>query len=168
MIVLIDGRSGAGKTHFADRLGALLGATVVHLDDFYPGWSGLASASDMVERDVLRAQGGGYRRWDWDLNIPREWVSHGWTPGAGTFIIEGCGCVTTGTVKQASRLDSVFTMFFDGPESTRKLRVLKRDGEVDSWWQMWAQQELRHMETMPQCDVYRWDDQKYPDRSAGN
>lgn len=168
MIVLIDGRSGAGKTSFAGRLGALLGATVVHLDSFYPGWSGLELASQMVARDVLRSHGGGYTAWDWERGLPAGWVDHGWCPGAGTLIVEGCGSVTASTVRQASRLDLVFTMFFDGDERQRRAKVVARDGDVESWWDMWALQEQAHMETMPLCDVYRWNEQNHHDLGAGD
>ena len=37
LLVAIDGRSGVGKSSFAARLAAALGATVVPGDDFYPG-----------------------------------------------------------------------------------------------------------------------------------
>jgi adenylate kinase family enzyme len=38
--VLVIGRSGAGKTTFSDKLGAILDCKVVHLDDLFwkPGW----------------------------------------------------------------------------------------------------------------------------------
>ncbi|MEO8095730.1 MAG: hypothetical protein ABI632_12485, partial [Pseudolysinimonas sp.] len=41
-VVLIDGRSGAGKTTLARELAPLVGAQLVSLDDVYPGWDGLA------------------------------------------------------------------------------------------------------------------------------
>lgn len=155
MIVLIDGRSGAGKTEFARHLGDILGATVVHLDDFYPGWGGLAAASEIVAQDVLREAGGGFHRWDWTTNTTAEWVPHGWSPQDACLIVEGCGSITNRTIEQAQKLDSVFTMFFDGDETVRRQRVLRRDGEVDSWWDMWAQQEQLHMAQLPPVDVVK-------------
>ncbi|MEG8037277.1 hypothetical protein QP157_18770 [Sphingomonas sp. LR61] len=53
LVVLVDGRSGTGKTTLGDQLAQLLGAQVVHLDDVYPGWDGLRAAADAVARDVL-------------------------------------------------------------------------------------------------------------------
>lgn len=68
-MVLVDGRSGTGKTTLGDQLARLLGAQVVHLDDVYPGWDGLRAAADAVVRDVLGAPSG-YRRWDWATDGP--------------------------------------------------------------------------------------------------
>lgn len=67
MIILIDGPSGSGKTTLANRLGFILGWPVVHLDDFYPGWSGLAAGRDMVAGVILERR---FQRWDWDRNAP--------------------------------------------------------------------------------------------------
>src|SRR5665647_2953269 len=44
-VVAVDGPSGAGKTDFATALaGQLPSAQLLHMDDLYPGWSGLAQA----------------------------------------------------------------------------------------------------------------------------
>ena len=43
--ILIDGRSGAGKTTFAGLVGEATGFHVIHLDEFYPGWGGLIAVS---------------------------------------------------------------------------------------------------------------------------
>ena len=65
MIVLVDGPSGSGKTTLATRLGILLRLPVIHMDDFYPGWSGLAAGSDIIAASVLKTTDPGYYRWDW-------------------------------------------------------------------------------------------------------
>ena len=36
-ITVVDGRSGAGKTAYADALAAASGARVIHMDDLYAG-----------------------------------------------------------------------------------------------------------------------------------
>ena len=66
--VLIDGRSGSGKTTFAAALARLTGHEVIHLDDFYPGWWGLNDAMSMVAHDVLHPTHPGYQRWNWETN----------------------------------------------------------------------------------------------------
>jgi uridine kinase len=47
-LIGLDGRSGSGKTWLADRLARPLDAPVIHLDDLYPGWDGLAQAADVL------------------------------------------------------------------------------------------------------------------------
>ena len=37
-ILLIDGRSGSGKSELATAIAAATGSQVVRLDDLYPGW----------------------------------------------------------------------------------------------------------------------------------
>ena len=59
-VIAVDGPSGAGKTTLAARLSdALHGAPVVHMDDLYPGWDGLADAVRMA-RGIAR-DGEAYR-----------------------------------------------------------------------------------------------------------
>ena len=74
MIVLVDGPSGSGKTTLATRLGILLRLPVIHMDDFYPGWSGLAAGSDIIAASVLKTTDPGYYRWDWANDRAGEWV----------------------------------------------------------------------------------------------
>ena len=59
-VVLIDGRSGAGKTTLARELAPLLGAQLVSLDDLYPGWGGLEAGSAAVHETVLRDRDPGW------------------------------------------------------------------------------------------------------------
>ncbi|MEO7588650.1 MAG: hypothetical protein ABIS84_11555, partial [Arachnia sp.] len=58
-VVAVDGPSGAGKTTFADVLADELASRtgvrpqVVHMDDIFPGWDGLAEAVELVSDLVL-------------------------------------------------------------------------------------------------------------------
>lgn len=83
--LLIDGPSGAGKTTLALQIGEALGIPVVHLDDFYPGWGGLAEGARMVAEDVLDLERPGYWRWDWERGCRGEWVA---LPPGGDVIVE--------------------------------------------------------------------------------
>lgn len=163
--ILIDGGSGSGKTTLAKswaehppewmapQTGRGSGlCCVVHLDDMYPGWTGLAEASRVVARDVLHPTRPGYRRWDWRRNCPADWVE---LPAAANLIVEGCGALTHTTVQAARRKygQAVVSIDINMPLEQRKRRALARDPEFADHWDMWAQQEQRHRASMPQPDV---------------
>ena len=133
LVVLVDGRSGTGKTTLGRALGARLGATVVHLDDVYPGWDGLRAASDAVVDQVLGAPSG-YRRWDWAASRPAEWVA---VDPVGPIIVEGCGALSRRSAPLAS-----MRVWLEADDAVRHERAIGRDGEVFAReWDRWAAQE---------------------------
>lgn len=141
-VTLIDGRSGSGKTHHAEGLAAVQGAQVLHLDDLYPGWEGLAEGSAAV---ATALRDGGYHRYDWHLGAFADWVP---LDRARPLVIEGCGAITSANLAAArawageSRVHSVW---LDAPESLRKQRALARDGDLfASHWDAWARAEHSH------------------------
>lgn len=136
--LLIDGPSGAGKTTLANQIGQALGIQVVHLDDFYPGWGGLAEGARMVADDVLDPATLGYWRWDWQQNTRGEWVPL--VPGAD-LVIEGVGAVTEASIGRAKARGDVDTLRVIAAAETRKARALTRDPGYAPWWDMWAEQE---------------------------
>jgi uridine kinase len=137
--VLIDGRSGSGKSTLADQLqGSWEHSIVVRLDDIYPGWDGLAWASEHVRTELLQprknGQPGRWRRWDWTTNTPAEWRTVG---PHQRLILEGVGALTP-----ASRACADLGIWVDAPETLRKRRALDRDGDTYApHWQRWAAQE---------------------------
>lgn len=136
--LLIDGPSGAGKTTLANQIGAALGIRVVHLDDFYPGWSGLAEGAAIVARDVLDPHAPGYWRWDWENDRRGEWVEL--DPDADV-IVEGVGAVTRASIGKARKRGTVDTLWVRADAEVRKRRALKRDPYYAEFWDMWAAQE---------------------------
>lgn len=133
-MVLLDGRSGTGKTTLGDALAAELGAQLVHLDDLYPGWDGLAAAAGVVVRDVLGAPSG-YRRWDWEASEPAGWVS---VDPDLPVVIEGCGALS-----RASAPLGTLRVWLEADDDERWRRAIGRDGEVFAReWERWAAQEL--------------------------
>lgn len=144
--LLIDGPSSAGKTTLAEQIGRALAIEVVHLDDFYPGWSGLAAGARMVADSVLDPARPGYQRWDWELGRPAEWVP---LDPAADLIVEGVGAVTAASVARARARGSANTIRVVGEPAVRKARALERDPGYAEWWDMWAAQEA----LLPRLDV---------------
>ncbi|PRY70060.1 hypothetical protein B0I08_101183 [Glaciihabitans tibetensis] len=131
--VLIDGRSGSGKTEFAALLvSAWPGAQLVRLDDLYPGWDGLEAGSAMVHTQVLRELR--WRRWDWAANKPAEW--HPLDP-TRPIVVEGCGALSV-----ENRRAATLGLWVELDDATRKARALARDGQAYApHWDAWAAQE---------------------------
>ena len=148
MILLIDGRSGSGKTTFATKLHGILGWPVIHLEDVYPGWTGLQKASSAVAKTILNpalpAHARGYRRWDWYADEFAEWVS---TPQGCSLIVEGCGAVTEANLNAARAIGdgNAWGVWVELDAQTRYLRAMARDMHFKNYWDMWARQESRHM-----------------------
>ncbi|MCK7642900.1 hypothetical protein JIM95_008315 [Corynebacterium sp. CCM 8835] len=139
--ILIGGRSGSGKTTLARAVAERTGHKVVHLDDFYPGWGGLAEGSRMVARDVLAPVDPGYTRWDWGNDRPGGWVPL--DPGE-VLIVEGVGTLTPENLRAARRRGTCVTVRVELDQETRRARALARDPEFGDWWEYWALSEERH------------------------
>ena len=142
--VVIDGRSGSGKTTIAARLRDAWPRQktprLIALDDFYPGWDGLASASTIVADGILApiaaGRAGQFRRWDWNAGSPGASVSI--APDTA-LIVEGAGALTPHAQELAD-----LTVWLDAPEVSRRERALARDGETYApHWERWAAQETR-------------------------
>jgi len=136
--IAIDGPSGAGKTKLARELAPLLDAQILHLDDVFRGWHGLAAAPPTVAHDVLEplshGRAGRTPRWEWGAGHPGEDIVI--EPG-GVLILDGCG--------SGSRIVRPFLshlIWLDAPPEIRRARAMARDGETyERWWDIWAAQE---------------------------
>jgi uridine kinase len=133
--ILIDGRSGSGKSSLADELvAALPQLQLVRLEDMYPGWDGLAAASHMAHDEILAADRPRWQRWDWERAEPAEW--HELDPERG-IVIEGCGALS-----RANRALATLGIWIELDAATRKERALARDGDTYApYWDRWADQE---------------------------
>ena len=134
-VVTIDGYSGSGKSTLAAALARLLPIwQVLHLDDWYPGWDGLAQGAEVARRiaaDLREGRASSYVTWDWETQGPGHTVD---VPLAPT-IIEGCG---------AWDADADLSVWVADPgEEERRNRALARDGQTYApHWRRWADQDL--------------------------
>ncbi|UYM04284.1 nucleoside/nucleotide kinase family protein [Solicola gregarius] len=143
-VLAVDGPSGSGKTSLAARLANAADRTgtpipVVHLDDIYPGWDGLADAPGLLVDGVLRPlrdRGpAAYHRWDWERG---EWAERHDVPATDALIVEGVG---SGALACAPFLTML--AWVDAPRDVRMARGIDRDGETyRPHWERWAVQEV--------------------------
>ena len=134
-VVTIDGYSGSGKSTLAAALVRLVdGWQVLHLDDWYPGWDGLAAGADIARRiaaDLRAGRASSYEAWDWENGTTGATIR---VPLAPT-IIEGCGAIEAEA--------DLAVWIADPGEDERRHRALERDGQTyEPHWQRWARQDL--------------------------
>ena len=134
-VVTIDGYSGSGKSTLAAALARLLpGWQILHLDDWYPGWDGLAEGARVaraIAHDLRAGRPSSYVTWDWEASAPGHAVRVPLAPA----IIEGCGAL------EAEADLSVWIA--DPGEEERRSRAIARDGQTYApHWRRWADQDL--------------------------
>jgi hypothetical protein len=134
-VVTIDGYSGSGKSTLAAALARLVnGWQVLHLDDWYPGWDGLAAGARIARRIAADLRGGrasSYEVWDWEAGETGATIR---VPLAPT-IIEGCGAIEAEA--------DLAIWIADPGEDERRSRALARDGQTYApHWRRWAEQDL--------------------------
>jgi uridine kinase len=139
-VVAVDGPSGAGKTAFATGLAAAIGADVLHLEDLYPGWHGLAATPPIVA-DVLASVAvgdiGSARRWDWVRGAPGPVVR---VRPSRLLVLDGVGSGAAVLRPFVSLL-----IWLEAPVDVRRRRALARDGDTYApYWDVWAEQEAVH------------------------
>ncbi|CAN5513667.1 AAA family ATPase [soil metagenome] len=132
--MLLDGRSGSGKSVLAVPLASAVDAQLLSLDELYPGWDGLDAGSVTVHTTVLRARSPGWTRWDWASERVAEW--HPLDPDR-PLLIEGCGALS-----RANRALATFGIWLELDAAERRRRFSERDaGRFDAHWDGWAAQE---------------------------
>ena len=142
-LVLIDGRAGSGKSTLADALQRRLfkdGETLprlIHMDDLYPGWNGLAAGAEYLQRFILgpisQRTTAHWQLFDWAAGERVEWREFS---GGTPLIVEGCGALNGLSAELAQ-----FKVWVETPADVRHERWLTREGN-DEHWAEWAAQEL--------------------------
>lgn len=145
-IIAVDGPSGSGKTTSAIAIQRLLeraqapdaSVQVIHMDDLYPGWDGLADAVSRLQKWIIdplaRGEPAAYRRYDWDAGRYAEWHA---VPAADWLVVEGVGSGSRGPARCCAAL-----LWVEADPSERLRRGLDRDGETYApHWRRWADQE---------------------------
>ncbi|MGZ4427994.1 MAG: 4-amino-4-deoxy-L-arabinose transferase [Nocardioidaceae bacterium] len=152
-LVCVDGPAGSGKTTLGDALAALAAAPLVHMDDVYEGWSGLAGALPVVASSIVaplcRGLPGRYRRYDWHRGELAE--EHVVEP-SDLLVIEGVG---SGSLAIADAVTCLVWM--STPSDLRLSRGIARDGEEmrDHWlrWRADEDEVLARERTLERADV---------------
>lgn len=146
-LVCVDGPAGSGKTTLAAAVRRSLPPTrsvrVVHLDDLYPGWDGLAAGVEHVAEHVVGALAAGrpprYRRWDWHADGPGPWVD---VPVTDVLVLEGVGA---GADAYADRTSVLVWVEADRP--VRLARGLARDGVATrEQFERWVREEAAYLD----------------------
>lgn len=141
-LVLVDGRSGAGKSVLAGLLAdALDGSPVVHMDDLTPGWDGLETAVEVALQNVVLplslAMPARYQRWDW---VQDRWGDEVVLGVPEVLVVEGVGAAARAVAPFAA-----LTVWVETPDADRHQRAMGRDGETyRQQWDRWAAQEDVH------------------------
>ncbi|MEU1878409.1 AAA family ATPase [Streptosporangium sp. NPDC020072] len=137
-LVTVDGPAGSGKTTFARRLGAALGAQVVSSDDFPVPWDEVPREwFRLVEEQVLgplaAGEPGGYRRFDWAGGGYAERVE---VPVAPALVLEGVS-----TARRTA--PAALAVWVCASAEVRRARVLARDGAhlAEQWRRWWRAEE---------------------------
>ena len=144
VVVAVDGRSGSGKTTLALGVRAALAERtagevgLVHMDEIYPGWDGLAAAPGLLAEQVLgplsRGEPAAHRLWSW---VRDAWVGTRVVAPCPLLVVEGCGSSVG-----AARPYVAVSVFVEADRDLRRRRGLARDGAAyEPHWDRWATQE---------------------------
>jgi uridine kinase len=142
-IVLIDGRAGSGKSTFAEALQQQLfrdgesAPRVIHMDNIFEGWDGLALGSDYMVRFILqplaRRETASWQDWSWVKNQRSSWREFS---GGTPLIVEGCGSLT-----ERSKEHADIAIWLEASEEVRRERWIQRERHLEKF-DFWAAQEL--------------------------
>jgi len=140
-LICLDGPAGSGKTSLAAAIAEQATAPVVHMDDLYDGWDGLATVAQHLSgllRPLAQGLPGSYRRYDWHAGRYAETVT---VDPAPLLVVEGVGSGDRGHADLCTVLVVV-----TAPDDVRLERGLARDGDaMREDWVAWMTDEREHL-----------------------
>lgn len=147
-LVLIDGASGTGKTTLAGEIERELSGAdaplVIHMDDLYPGWDGLAQGIHNLHDWILLPRSIGRpvvsKRYDW---VTKKFGDEFTLDATKTLIVEGCGALGLGAHTFAD-----LGVWVSADDDLRRSRALARDPAEDfaRHWKAWDDQFTAYVE----------------------
>ena len=141
-LLCVDGPGGSGKSTLAQACVETAGggARLVHMDDLYDGWSGLATVGDQLDtllRPLAAGEPGSYRRYDWHGHAYAETVT---VPPSSLVVLEGVGSGS----RECADLCTLL-VWVAAPSDLRLTRGIDRDGELlRAQWLRWREDEEAH------------------------
>jgi uridine kinase len=124
ILIGIDGFSGSGKTTLARTWASRTRLSVVPIEDFYEGWTGLEAGVERAREQLLVPLRTGQRQpitrpWDWEHDRERPPTT---LQLEDTVVLEGCGA-------GAQRLRELedLTIWVDADPDERERRLRQRE-----------------------------------------
>ncbi|RLV50327.1 4-amino-4-deoxy-L-arabinose transferase [Nocardioides mangrovicus] len=134
-LICVDGPSGSGKSTLAAAIARRRAVHVVHVDEMFPGWDGMALIEHRVGlllRGLVRGDGW-WRRWDWPGDAWAEWHR---VPAAGLVVLEGVGAGHRSWARWTTTL-----VWVEAPRAQRLVRGHERNHDMDEQWRRWQARE---------------------------
>lgn len=163
-LVVIDGRSGTGKSSIASLLSSCIGAPLISGDDFYAGGvvvhenrSATELADICIDRERLRTvletlkagNPASFAAFDWNAFDGRFCDEQSSVQPGRVLILEGVYAFHPSLRHLAD-----LSVLIEVPEQTRMQRLLAREGELSAWESQWQRAEDWYFKELSPPGIY--------------